>query len=117
MAETTLNLPVMESIKEEFFEQSSNALEQGFFIIFSYISSMVATEDGVALLFNGPSEHPATVLHLNNTLETKTAFYYNSEELGRVSTFDIDVGKNCIYFVNSGTSEVFSASWMELGYK
>lgn len=110
-SEITLNLPVFEKIKEEFFEHSKSALERGFFILFSYINSMVSTENGVALLLNGPAEHPVTVLYLDNNLESKTAYYYDSEELGRVSMFDIDEKSNSIYFVNPGTSEIFGAPW------
>lgn len=111
LSETTLEMPVLEKIKEEFFEHSKMALEQGFFILFSYINSMVSTENGVALLLNGPAEHPVTVLHLDNNLESKTAYYYDSEDFGRVSRFDIDEKLNSIYFVNPGTSEIFRAPW------
>jgi hypothetical protein len=110
-AETVLDLPVMEKIKDEFFEHSRNALEQGFFILFSYINSMKATENGVALLLNSPADHPVTVFTLDKSLQNQTAFYYDYEILGRVQTIDIDETNNTIYFVNMGTSEVFRAPW------
>jgi|GEM_PF-1766565 len=110
-AEIVLDLPVMEKIKEEFFEQSRTALEQGFFILFSYINSIKATDNGVALLLNAPIDYPVTVLTLDKSLQNQTAFYYDFEILGRVQTIDIDEANNTIYFVNMGTSEVFRAPW------
>lgn len=111
LAETVVELPVMKKIKDEFFEQSKNALEQGFFIIFSYISSMQATNNGVALLLNGPADHPITVLTFDKSLENPTAYYYNNEIIGRAQTIEIDEVNNTIYFVNIGTAEIFSVPW------
>jgi len=110
-AETVLNMPVFEKIKGEFFEHSKSALEQGFFILFSYINSMIATENGVALLLNAPAEFPVTVLHLDNSLQNQTVVTYSAETMERPSMFDINEEKGSIWFVNPGTAEVFQSLW------
>ncbi len=110
-AEIMLDLPVMEESKQEFFKQSRLAIEQGFFIFFSYINSMATTENGVALLLNTPADHPVTVLSLDRNLRNKTIIHYENDTMERVSMFDLDEEKSSIYFVNMGTSEIFRAPW------
>lgn len=110
-AEIILDLPVMEESKQEFFEHSKQALERGFFILFSYINDMSATGNGVALLLNTPSDHPVTVLSLDKNLRNKTIIQYETDTLEHVSTFSLDEDKNSIYLVNMGTSEIFRAPW------
>jgi hypothetical protein len=100
----------MDEVFENYIEANRIMLDRGNIIFLMYASHLVATEDGVAILFNTPEGTPVTIGWMNNEGTESGLISYTDLEINS-QNFSISADRNTIYFNDQLEGEIWRVEW------
>lgn len=108
--EHLLETDFMDEIFENYIEANKRMLDRGNIIFLMYASHLEATDDGVAIIFNTPSDLPVTIGWMNNEGTESKIVQYTDLEINS-QNISISADRSTIYFNNQFEGEIWRAEW------
>lgn len=106
--EYQIELDFMDEVFENFLEANTMMLDQGNIILLAYASDMAATDNGVAILFQTPMEHPAVIGWFDNDAVEFSLITYGDVVSGNLM-FALAAEQSSVYFGNILDGEIYKA--------